>query len=1453
MKFRNYLMASVSGSLALHCALAQPAVDLTGSFPVSESWSATLQVGTGSGIATRYYSGTVTGTLIVSNGVYSLINRTGAPSLPRAKRTITYDSYSDDYYIGGTDPGIGGGDGGFFVEVPLTFFAVTVPLGTTGGFSGGDPSQSSPFASSGPALGDLSGSGTYVDVNAPDDTSGYFNELDWSSTAVLTLPPVPPTITTPPIGQVVAVGADVSFSAAASGTPSPAYKWKHNGTTIGNGGEYGGATTPTLTITAAQTRDAGTYTVVASNSKGSATASATLTVVTGQVFTNLYNFPGGAGGAVPTGEVVLSANVLFGTSFGGGASDGGMVFALNSDGSGFTNLHSFSTTFTNSNDVNTNYDGAYSCAGLAVSGGNLYGTTESGGVYGSGTVFALNANGAAFASLHNLSQSITNGYGLKTNSDGLRPVTGLILSGNTLYGTASYGGVAGWGTLFAVNTDGTGFTTLYDFTNGDDGFAPAGSLILSGGTLYGTASEGGATGNGTIFALNTNSDALAVLYTFSEIDSNGFNADGANPQTCLILSNNTLYGTAAFGGNAGNGTLFAVNLDGGNFRTLHSFSPSLGGEIGYYDVTNGDGAAPYGGLTLSDNTLYGTASGGGSAGDGTVFSVNTDGTGFTVLYTFTPMDINGFNSDGASPEAGLTLSGNTLYGTAASGGAYGWGTVFSLSLAPASIARGSLQVSITPLGASTAGAQWQVDNGTLQKSGTTVTLAVGNHIVSFTPAPGWMPPGEQTVAIADGATSKITGVYVQGSPRLTITSPKSGQSVSNDLLLVKGTVTDKVPVDGVYYQLNTNSWTLATPSNSWSNWTASVTLNPGPNTISAYALDASGAFSPTNTVNFVYVVTGALQVTLYPPAAVNDGAQWRVDAGAFHNNGATVSNLLVGNHALSFKSVSGFATPSNQAVSIASNQVTLATGAYLDTNRPTLTIVSPTPNLRLSNTVFTVTGKAADNVAVSTVLYQLNYSGWSDAGSTNHWTNWTAIITPAPGSNTLQACALDTSANYSLTNTVHFTYIPNATLTVRTNGLGSITPVDNGKLLYVNTNYTLKAAPANNWLFSNWVGGATAPYPALTNGPTLTFAMLSNLVLQANFVTNPFPAIAGSFNGLFYQTNGSPVTEQSSGFVTVTIASTSKGAYTAKLLLDGGSYSFTGAFDLNGNSVTNLARKGKSPLALTLHVDLNTLPPATVMTGTVTATNWAGPSGLMADLAVFNGKTIVATNYAGKYTLVLPGSAAPSISPGGDGAATFTNNLAGTAVLGGALGDGTSLGSQSVPISQDGLVPVYVPLYSGQGSVFGWLAFSNLPPKTLSGGLTWFKLSGPAKSLYSNGFTFQTNIIGSVYVPSATNLLALTNGTLTITDPGQGIDLVYTNVTVVSNKLSYTAPPTNQLIVTFTPASGTMTVSFRPTGAKANITAQGVVLQGALADPSLKAAGWFIGTNQTGSFELETQ
>ena len=283
-------------------------------------------------------------------------------------------------------------------------------------------------------------------------------------------------------------------------------------------------------------------------------------------------------------------------------------------------------------------------------------------------------------------------YSFANGNDGANPYGdpyALVLSGNTLYGTATFGGSSGNGTVFAINTNRTGFTNLHSFkatnrTTGinSDGAEPNG-LILSGNTLYGTATFGGSSGNGTVFAVNTNGTRFTNLHSFTATDpTTGINSDGANPVVGLILSGNTLYGTATFGGSSSNGTVFAVNTNDTGFTNLHSFAALSAPPP---DGTNSDGAQPYAGLILSGNTLYGAATYGGSSGNGTVFAVNTNGTGFTNLHSFTATAPGiGTNSDGANPQAGLVLSGNTLYGTAYNGGGSGYGTVFSLLLPPVS-------------------------------------------------------------------------------------------------------------------------------------------------------------------------------------------------------------------------------------------------------------------------------------------------------------------------------------------------------------------------------------------------------------------------------------------------------------------------------------------------------------------------------------------------------------------------------------------------------------------------------------------------------------------------------------------------------------------------------------------------------------------------------------------------
>ncbi|HEX4147071.1 MAG TPA: choice-of-anchor tandem repeat GloVer-containing protein [Pirellulales bacterium] len=127
----------------------------------------------------------------------------------------------------------------------------------------------------------------------------------------------------------------------------------------------------------------------------------------------------------------------------------------------------------------------------------------------------------------------------------------------------------------------------------------------------------------------------------------------------VTVVGSTIFGTAA-GGADGDGVLYSMNAGGSNYQVLHTFTGS-----------GGDGASPVGGLTLVGSTLYGVTSDGGSGKEGTIFSINTDGSDYQVLHAFA--------GDGGTPTAGLTLSGDTLYGTEQYGGQHGAGAIFSIN------------------------------------------------------------------------------------------------------------------------------------------------------------------------------------------------------------------------------------------------------------------------------------------------------------------------------------------------------------------------------------------------------------------------------------------------------------------------------------------------------------------------------------------------------------------------------------------------------------------------------------------------------------------------------------------------------------------------------------------------------------------------------------------------------
>ena len=355
----------------------------------------------------------------------------------------------------------------------------------------------------------------------------------------------------------------------------------------------------------------------------------------------------GYDGANPYAKLMLSGAMLYGITAYGGYSDAGTVFKINTDGSSFANLYSFTAR---DPDTGTNNDGANPVAELILSGDILYGTTECGGCYGCGTVFAVNTDGSSFTNLYSFTAYDPD---TGTNNDGANPVAGLILSGDVLYGTTEYGGNYGYGTVFTINTNGCGFAVLRNFT-GSDGAHPAAGLVLSGAKLYGTTCDGGYFDHGTVFAINTDGSGFTMTVSFR-------GHDGGYPTGNLLLSGTNLFGTTSGGGGYDYGTVFRINTDGSGYEALKDFNGS-------------DGEWPNGGLVLSGATLYGTTSGGGTNGNGTVFAINARGNGYIVLHNFgvTP-------DDAAGPSGGVVLSGDTLYGTTGSGGGFGKGTVFKIN------------------------------------------------------------------------------------------------------------------------------------------------------------------------------------------------------------------------------------------------------------------------------------------------------------------------------------------------------------------------------------------------------------------------------------------------------------------------------------------------------------------------------------------------------------------------------------------------------------------------------------------------------------------------------------------------------------------------------------------------------------------------------------------------------
>jgi hypothetical protein len=395
---------------------------------------------------------------------------------------------------------------------------------------------------------------------------------------------------------------------------------------------------------------------------------------------------------------------------------------------------------------------------------------------------------------------------------------------------------------------------------------------------------------------------------------------------------------------------------------------------------------------------------------------------------------------------------------------------------------------------------------------------------------------------------------------------------------------------------------------------------------------------------------------------------------------------------------------------------------------------------------------------------------------------------------------------------------PSDSLVLITNGSGSIQHGAWPNGLVIGNTYKVTAVPRAKNVFTGWVGGTSQPYSWLSASPSYAFAMQSDLVLEANFVTNVFLAARGTYRGLFAPTSARRQ-ENSGSFL---FSLTSSGAVSGRLDLGGQTVPFSGKFDLGG--AAEMAPKSEPSLTLTPQLDFANQS----VSGTLS--NSAFTAELTGNRDVFTSSD-KATGFEGQYTLIIPGANDPAVGPYGVSYATVKVGPLGTITLAGSLADGTPI-SQSSVVSQDGYWPFYLNLYGGKGSLWGWNLFTN---QTLTNAvpLSWINQTNSSKTaVYRSGFTNQqATLTGGLYLSGET----LPSG-LAVTLQDSNFAITVTNLSENTNKLTLRTNKTTGVI------SGSFA---NPDEPKQTIKINGVILAG-----QTNAQGYFLGTKQSGAFTL---
>lgn len=569
----------------------------------------------------------------------------------------------------------------------------------------------------------------------------------------------------------------------------------------------------------------------------------------------------------------------------------------------------------------------------------------------------------------------------------------------------------------------------------------------------------------------------------------------------------------------------------------------------------------------------------------------------------------------------------------------------------------------------------------------------------------------------------------------------------------------------------------------------------------------------------------------------------------------------------------------------------------IDATKPGVSISSPAANSSFNEGASVhLTGSAMDNKGVRKVQFSLNNAAFTDAelilNAAGTGAAYTMALAPLlRGPNTVSVKCIDTRGNESATVTRAFKFIVKRPLTVNKTGSGTLPKpfpgVDETK--QVGFAYTLKATPGAGQVFNGWgVENPTGTQitAAMREQPILTFIHQEDLVLTANFISNPFTSpIIGKFDGLAQPSAGVPVGGTRSSNETVggfTASITNTGSFTGTLRQDGLSLGMKGVFDNAGVArfgaglarSVQLPRPGKPPLEVALMLDMTGT--TSVITGTAVVRARSGAVIAQSDItadrtpyssamkapAAIAGTTLKAFTLVFKHQAPPPGWTAADL-PGGDGFATGTIKSDGTVTFSGKLADASAI-SVSTTLSKAHTWPWFSQLYAKGGSFTAQVAVDTTAPNSdlTASGAHWFR---PWQNVqwYPWGWMegIRVEVLGAAYIPPALSGLTpadplLGNATLQWSN-GLLASSVVKGVNVDPTTSMITPAPKNEnsFTVGLIPATGALSGMFTHTdGTKP--AWQGVLVQ---KGASKGGYGFFMtvvpkvmnGTGESGNVKLQ--